>query len=162
MTQPPNITESGGPLVVDIPPGCGRERMLARLLRWPKIADEVRRRAERRANGQRTRRPRIRPPDGLRTPAEAAAKLGCSTKTLDGYVSTGALHYVALGHGKKRQRKMFSDPDLDAFITAQTRKDSPCPSTAGRARPTGTSTFTGEVIDFTGPRKPPRDAKPRK
>src|SRR5262249_7627149 len=46
----------------------------------------------------RQHKPRIRPSDGLRTKTEAAAKLGCSTKTLDGYVSTGALRYVAVGH----------------------------------------------------------------
>jgi hypothetical protein len=111
---------------------------------------------------RRQHKPRIRPSDGLRTKAEAAAKLGCSTKTVDGYVSTGVLHYVALGHGKKRRRKMFADADLDEFIANQTRKVTPCPSTAGRVRPTGTSTFTGKVIDFTAPRKPPTSAKRRK
>jgi hypothetical protein len=111
---------------------------------------------------RRQHKPRHPMPDGLRTAAQAAAKLGCSIKTLNGYVSTGALPYVPLGHGKKRRRKMFTDLDLDNFIATQTRKVTPCPSTAGRARPTGTSTFTGEVIDFTGPRKPRTSAKPRK
>ena len=102
------------------------------------------------------------PPDGLRTPAEAARKLRCSVKTLNAHVASGALRYVVIGHGKTRMRRMFSDADLNEFIANKTRKVTPCPSTAGRARPTGISTFTGEVIDFTGPRKPPRDAKPRK
>ena len=102
------------------------------------------------------------PPDGLRTPAEAARKLRCSVKTLNAHVASGALKYVDIGHGKRRQRRMFSDADLNEFIANKTRKVTPCPSTAGRARPTGISTFTGEVIDFTGPRKPRTSAKPRK
>ena len=108
------------------------------------------------------RKLRQSPPDGLRTSAEAARKLRCSIKTLNGHIASGALKYVVLGHGKRRQRRMFTDADLNEFIANKTRKVTPCPSTAGRARPTGISTFTGEVIDFTGPRKPPRDAKPRK
>jgi hypothetical protein len=107
---------------------------------------------------------RARPPDGLRTKAEAAAKLGCSIKTLDGYVSTGALRYVALGHGKKRQRKMFTDPDLNEFIASQTRKDVPCPSirTETAARRISTTTSKCEVIGFTARRNARRAAKPKK
>jgi hypothetical protein len=113
---------------------------------------------------RRTKPVRARPSGGLRTKAEAAAKLGCSTKTLDGYVSIGALHYVALGHGKKRQRKMFADTDLDEFIANQTRKDSPCPSTRTRtvARRSGTSTSKCEVVAFTALQKRRRGAKPKK
>ena len=73
----------------------------------------------------RQRRARSAPPDGLRTMAEAAARLSCSVKTLKGYVDAGALRYVIIGHGTKRPRKMFTDADLDAFIEAQTRKDVP-------------------------------------
>ena len=108
------------------------------------------------------RKLRPSPPDGLKTAAQAAARLGCSIKTLNGHVASGALKYVALGHGKKRQHRMFADSDLAEFVANKTRKVTPCPSTAGRARPTGISTFTGEVIDFTGPRKPPTSAKRRR
>jgi hypothetical protein len=102
-------------------------------------------------------------PGGLRTAAQAAAKLNMSVKTLTGHVASGALGYVIIGHGKKRPRKRFTDSDLDAFIANQTRKDSPsCLSTKSRARHTGTSTSSGTVIDFTGPRKPPTDAKRKK
>jgi hypothetical protein len=112
----------------------------------------------------RQHKPRIRPSDGLRTKAEAAAKLGCSTKTVDGYVSTGVLHYVALGHGKKRRRKMFADADLDEFIANQTRKDVPCPSTRTRtvARRISTSTSKCEVFAFTALQKRRTSAKPKK
>jgi hypothetical protein len=106
--------------------------------------------------------PRNPPPDGLKTAAQAAARLNCSTKTLDGYVKAGAIGYVIIGHGKKRPRKMFTDADLNEFIANQTRKDVPCPSTASRARHSGIMISGGTVIDFTAPRKPPTDAKRKK
>src|SRR5262245_44123203 len=68
------------------------------------------------------------PLTSLRTSREAAARLRCSIKTLRGHVRSGALPYVALGHGRKRVRKMFADADLDAFIANQTRKDFPIAS----------------------------------
>jgi hypothetical protein len=104
------------------------------------------------------------PPDGLRTPVEAARRLRFSRKTLDGHVASGALRYVAIGHGKKRTRRMFTDADLDEFITNQTRKDSPCPSTRTGtvARRSGTSTSKCEVIGFTALQKRRRAAKPKK
>src|SRR5262245_37535736 len=57
--------------------------------------------------GVRERRQKAKPPvappsDGLRTPVEAARQLRCSVKTLNGYVKSGALKYVAIGHGKRR------------------------------------------------------------
>jgi hypothetical protein len=107
-------------------------------------------------------KPREPVPDGLRTPAEAAARLGCSIKTLTGYVEAGALRYVALGHGRKRPRKMFTDADLTAFIESQTRKDVPCQSTRPVARHTGTLTSSVEVIGFTARRNARRAVKLKK
>src|SRR5262245_25464663 len=113
-----------------------------------------------RANAPRRR---VRPPDGLRTAAEAASKLGCSIKTLNGHVADGSLRYVNVGRGKQRARPRFADSDLDQFITAQTRKDAPpCPSIAPGARRSGTSTSGSEVIAFTGLRRPRPGAKPKK
>src|SRR5262245_10387422 len=108
---------------------------------------------------RRQRKPRQSPPGGLLTTAQAAAKLGCSVKTLNAHVANGDLKYVVIGRGSKRPRRYFTDADLNEFITVQTRKDSPCPSTAGRARLTGITTSTGEVIDFRGPRRPPTSGK---
>jgi hypothetical protein len=108
---------------------------------------------------KRRYKPRTAPPAGPWTASETAAKLRCSIKTLNGHVATGAIGYVIIGHGTKRPRKMFTDSDIAAFIANQTRKDSPCPSTASRARHTSTSTSSGTVIDFTAPRKPPTDDK---
>jgi hypothetical protein len=103
---------------------------------------------------QRVRRPMLAPPlpDGLRTPTEAARKLHCSIKTLDGYVASGALRYVNVGHGKKRPRRMFTDPDLNEFIANRTRKDSPCPSSRTHAHRSGASTSRSEVIAFSARR----------
>jgi hypothetical protein len=115
-----------------------------------------------RPDSRRQHKPRSAAPGGLLTAAQAAAKLGCSIKTLNGHITSGAIGYVITGHGTKRPRKMFTDADLDQFIAAQTRKDSPCPSTASRARHSGTSTSSGAVIDFTAPRKPPTDDKRKK
>jgi hypothetical protein len=182
VTQSSNhITESQGPLTgldcrlsIDLPPRCSEARLLRiigvgidafeklsgiKRRQWP-MATQI----EPTRKPRRQHKPRIRPPDGLRTPAEAAAKLGCSIKTLDGYVSNGTLRYVALGHGKKRQRKMFADADLDEFIANQTRKDVPCPSTRTRtvARRISTSTSKCEVIGFTALQRRRTSAKPKK
>ena len=102
----------------------------------------------------RTRAKPPPPPDGLRTPTEAAHKLRCSIKTLNGHIESGDLGYVVIGQGKKRPRRMFTDADLDAFITNRTRKDVPCPSTRTRVRRSGNSTSGGEVIAFTGVQRP--------
>src|SRR5215471_5768847 len=104
------------------------------------------------------------PPDGLRTPAEAARKLRCSIKTLNAHVAAGDLRYVSIGKGRKRVRRMFTDADLDDFIANQTRKDVPCPSTRTEtaARRISTSTSKCEVIGFTARRNARRGVKPKK
>ena len=108
------------------------------------------------------RKLRQSPPDGLRTPAEAARALRCSIKTLNGHVASGALRYVIIGHGTKRPRRMFSVADLDQFIANKTRKDVPCPSTRIGARRFGNSTSGCVVTAFTGVPRPRPGAKPKK
>jgi hypothetical protein len=89
-------------------------------------------------------------PDGLRTMRKAAARLGCSVKTLAGHIAAGALRHVVVGHGTKRRRKMLTDAELAEFIANQSRKDSPvCPSTKTHARHSGNSTSSSEGIAFT-------------
>jgi hypothetical protein len=110
----------------------------------------------------RQRKVRLAPPDGLRTLGEAAAKLGCSIKTLNGHVAAGDLRYVIIGRGTKRPRKMFTDSDINAFIAAQTRKDFPCPSTAPAKRLTGILTSNTVVIGFTARRNARLGVKPKK
>jgi hypothetical protein len=106
--------------------------------------------------------PTPRPPDGLWTEAEAAAKLRCSIKTLKSHVAAGRLKYVSVGHGTKRQRRMFNDADLNEFISNQTRKDVPCPSTRTHARRTGNTISAGEVIAFTAQPRPRPGVKPKR
>jgi hypothetical protein len=111
---------------------------------------------------RRQHKPRAQIPGGLFTLAQAADKLGCSIKTINGHIASGALGYVRIGHGSKRPRRMFTDADLTAFIEAQTRKDSPPCSTVSPARPTGILTSSGAVIAFTDLQKQRPGAKPKK
>src|SRR5262245_58973077 len=102
-------------------------------------------------------------PGGLLTAGQAAAKLNCSIKTLNGHVKAGDLKYVTLGRGSKRQRRYFTDADLDQFIANQTRKDSPaCPSSETHARHTGGSISRSTVIAFTARRSARPGVKPKK
>jgi hypothetical protein len=110
---------------------------------------------------RRTRKPRIAPPDGLRTMAEAAARLGCSIKTLNGHVAAGAIGYVIIGHGLKRPRRMFASADIDDFIANQTRKDTPCPSDAIRARRSGNTISRSTVVAFSARQNAPTSGKRR-
>jgi hypothetical protein len=111
---------------------------------------------------RKPRKPRQPSPDGLKTAAQAVAKLNCSIKTLNAHVAAGDLRYVSIGKGRKRPRRMFADADLNEFITNQTRKDSPCLSTRTRGRRTGSMTSGGEVIAFTGVQRPGSDGKRKK
>src|SRR5262245_49878176 len=148
MTQSPDIT------YIPIAPRFFLAHSRGDRLTWlPKLPDGERR--------QKVKPPVAAPPDGLRTPAEAARKLGCSIKTLNGHVAAGALKYVAIGHGKRRKRKMFTDADLDEFIQAQTRKDPPCPSDAIRARRSGSTDSKSEIVSFSEARRKRRAAKPK-
>lgn len=91
------------------------------------------------------------PADGLRTPVQAARRLGISTRTLSGLVDSGELRYVNVGRGKQREKRMFADTDLDDLITERTRQKAqqPCPSTSQKDRRSTTSTSSGKVVAFT-------------
>jgi hypothetical protein len=161
MTSPLNSTSSSRAISAKRDPFLALANEIERKPFWIDSSGEWELPPE---ENQRQRKVRVRPPDGLRTPAEAARKLGCSIKTLNGHVATGALRYVIIGHGKKRPRKMFADADLDAFIANQTRKDVPCPSTKTRtvARRSSTSTSNSTVIGFMARRNARRNVKPKK
>jgi excisionase family DNA binding protein len=103
-------------------------------------------------------KPRKNPDDPM-TMGEAAARIGCSVKTLRGHIASGALRYVVIGHGRKRPHKRIAPADLNAFIEAQTRKDVACLSIETRARPTGNSTSKSEVIAFSARRSARLGAK---
>src|SRR5262249_4796499 len=107
-------------------------------------------------------KPRQSPPGRLKTAAQAAAKLNCSIKTLLGHVASGALRCVVIGHGTKRRCIRFTDPDLDAFIEAQTREVTPCPSDATRGRRSGSTDSKSEIVSFSEARRRRRAAKPKR
>jgi excisionase family DNA binding protein len=98
---------------------------------------------------KRTAREATPPADGLCTMREAAARLGCSVRTLQGHIASGAIRYVNIGHGRTKPRRMFTDSDLAEFIANQTRKDSPCQSIATRAHHTSNTTSKSQVIAFS-------------
>jgi hypothetical protein len=149
----------------DILPGDYSEAGIAALAaEVEEIFHEMRAEADSQSVLRSTQKPQAdsAQPDGLRMPTEAARKLGCSIKTLNGYVKAGVLKYVALGHGKRRQRRRFTDADLNEFITNQTRKDSPCPSDATRARRSGNTDSKSEVVSFSALQRRRTGAKPKK
>lgn len=84
----------------------------------------------------------------LLTPAEVAARLRCSRKTLDQHFRRGAIRYVSIGHGKKRPRRMFTDADVNEFIERQTRRDVPGEPTQHATRRSNAAPSDGEVIGF--------------
>jgi excisionase family DNA binding protein len=94
------------------------------------------------------------PTDGLKTPAQAARRLGVSNRTLRGLVTSGEVRYVNVGRGKQRERVMFTDSDLDDFVANRTRQKAQqsCLSTSPRARRSTTSISSGEVLAFTARR----------
>jgi len=149
MTQSPDIT------YIPIAPRIFLAHSRGDRLTWlPQLPDGERR--------QKAKPPVPPPPDGLRTPDEAARKLGCSVKTVNAHVAAGDLRYVSIGKGTKRTRKMFADTDLNEFITNQTRKDLPCLSDATRARRSGNTASKSEIVSFSEVQKKRRGAKPKK
>jgi excisionase family DNA binding protein len=94
------------------------------------------------------------PPDGLKTQAQAARRLNVSIRTLRGLVDSGELRYVNIGRGKRREKMMFTDGDLDDLIARRTRQKAQetCPSTSPKARRSTTSTSSGAVLAFTARR----------
>jgi len=94
------------------------------------------------------------PADGLKTPSQAARRLGVSIRTLRGLVSSGELRYVNVGRGKQREKMMFTDNDLDDLIAKRTRQKAQqlCQSTSPAARRTITTTSNGKVLAFTARR----------
>jgi hypothetical protein len=161
-------------VAIATPPGAGREHFaaVAEAYRAAEARGAVRvgtamafPRAALRLDGTPARprkTTRIAPPDGLRTPAEAAAKLGCSIKTLNAHVAAGDLRYVIIGKGKKRVRRMYADADLDEFIANQTRKAMPCPSAATRGRHSGNTASKSEIVSFSEVQRRRRSAKPKR
>jgi hypothetical protein len=96
--------------------------------------------------------------DGLLSPRQAAARLAISEALLRRHVDAGEIPYILLGRGEKRRKIGFDPADLDAFVDQ--RKQRACPSTAPRARRSGTSISGSVVVAFTALPKP--SARPRR
>jgi excisionase family DNA binding protein len=80
------------------------------------------------------------------SPAQAAQELGISIKTLRGHVEDGSLPFINIGRGKKYRRMAFDPADLEDFKLR--RKETICPSTSIRTRPSTTTTSGSKVIGF--------------
>jgi hypothetical protein len=85
---------------------------------------------------------------------QAAARLGCSLKTLDAFCDSGELRYRNMGHGKQRERRMFTDDDLTAFLEARIRTKTSWASSKTRVRHIGASTSNIVGIAFSAQPKP--------
>lgn len=86
--------------------------------------------------------------NALHTPAEVAARLRCSRKTLDAHVRAGDIRYLIIGHGKKRPRRMFAEADVEEFIERQTRRDVPVEPTRRVTRRSTAAPPDDRVIGF--------------
>ncbi|PSO28808.1 hypothetical protein C7G41_24225 [Bradyrhizobium sp. MOS002] len=99
--------------------------------------------------------------DPLLTPRQAAALLGVSTKTLLEYVKTGELHYINMGRGTKKRRRMFTDLDLDGLVERRRQRDGQCQSTSTKTARSTTTTSNSRVIGFTALREQRMSVKPK-
>jgi DNA-binding transcriptional MerR regulator len=65
---------------------------------------------------------------------EAAMRLGLSVRTVRAFVEEGALNCIPVGEGKKRKRRMFSEKNLEMFISQQSDINSASGQTASSKR----------------------------
>ncbi|QBP23787.1 DNA-binding protein [Bradyrhizobium diazoefficiens] len=97
----------------------------------------------------------------LRSPQSAAERLGVSVKTLNGYVRDGELRYINVGRGSKKQRRKFTDEDLDELIERRARRDVPCQSISTKTARSTISTSSTKVFAFTALRDARAGARPK-
>lgn len=85
----------------------------------------------------------------LLTPDEVIKILGIDKKTLAGHVASGDIAYIAIGHGTVRQRRRFTEKDVQAFIDKRrTINAPPEPRTRRVSRGRG-SVLDMEYYSFT-------------
>src|SRR5450631_1545589 len=82
----------------------------------------------------------------LLLPKMAAEYLGVSTKTLNGYVRRGELRYIDVGSGGVKQRRRYTEDDLDDFVNRRAKRNVPCQSTSTRT--VRSTTSNSKVIGF--------------
>ena len=94
------------------------------------------------------------------TAPEVCRLLRIDGKTLLRHVRAGNIRYVLKGLGSVRPRREFTMSDVLEFLKNQERRE--CPSTGPKTRNSTSSTFGGEVYDFTVLRDRLKSEKPRK
>ena len=95
----------------------------------------------------------------LLLPKMAAERLGVSTKTLNGYVRGGELRYIDVGGGGVKQRRRYTEDDLDDFVNRRAKRNVPCQSTSTKTVRSTTSTSNSKVIGFMALRDARTSAK---
>jgi len=112
---------------------------------------------------RRRRKAPERPPDGLLTPAEAAARLRITEEQLSAFVRDGELRYVNMGRGTKRPRYRFTEADICELIEKRKEQDFQCLSSNRKSphRTTGT-TSKSVVVGFMDRRAAQIAAKRKK
>ena len=99
----------------------------------------------------------------LLLPKEAAERLRITTDQLKAFGDDGEIRYINVSRGKKRERRRYTDPDLDLFVERRARKGvGQCQSINQSERRSTPSTSRSEVIGFTARLNAERDAKLKK
>ena len=82
----------------------------------------------------------------LLTPDEVIKILGIDKKTLAGHVAAGDIAFIAIGRGTVRQRRRFTEKDVQAFIDKRRTINAPPQARARRV-----SGKRGSVLGTDGP-----------
>ena len=94
------------------------------------------------------------PDEPLMKPAEAADRLGISTKTLMAHVAAGRLRFINVGTEKRKVHR-FTTYNLQTFIEKQKVREIPvCLSTSATTLKHTATTFKSGVVDFLAIPKP--------
>jgi len=89
----------------------------------------------------------------LLSPAETAARLGVSVRTLKGLADDGEIRYVETGRGTKNKRRRYTEEFIAEYYERRTRRDAPCPSTSTKTARSTTLISNGKAIGFTALRE---------
>ncbi|WP_413714853.1 helix-turn-helix domain-containing protein [Sphingobium sp. B2D3C] len=95
--------------------------------------------------------------DLLLTPAQAAARLHISDKTLRRLRQQGHIRYVAITERKIRYRP----EDCDAYVASRVRENEQCQSTSRKTRRSTSTTSNIVAADFMARRAKKRSVPPK-
>lgn len=101
--------------------------------------------------------------DELLTEAEAAVKLGMSTRTFKGYVDEGRIIPIPIGRGLKRQTRRYDPADVETLKRklqeAEAERRERCRYAKTPARGSTPTSSRSEVYDFMALRNERMNAK---